>query len=124
MGIIFAGSSMSTLPSVAAEVSDKVEHWAEYAVLGLLLARAIGGRRWVALTWPYAVTAIALAALYGVSDEFHQRFVPGRDFDVRDMLADTAGASTSVGALWAWVIIKRFSAVSKAGRGPGPTVGP
>ncbi|MEK7483355.1 MAG: VanZ family protein, partial [Planctomycetota bacterium] len=29
---------------------------------------------------------------YGISDEFHQAFIPGRCFEIADMVADTAGA--------------------------------
>lgn len=61
---------------------DKVVHAGVYAVLGGLL-RVATGRTGAAVT---------LAAAYGASDEFHQSFVPGRDADVLDWLADVAGA--------------------------------
>ncbi|MEN9626216.1 MAG: VanZ like family [archaeon] len=35
---------------------------------------------------------IILAIVYGISDEFHQYFVPGRYYDYKDMLLDGAGA--------------------------------
>jgi VanZ family protein len=80
---------LSSLPGGTAPVSpfpfpgdDKVVHAGAYAVLGGLLRVAIGR------TGP----AIALAAAYGASDEFHQAFVPGRDADVFDWFADVAGA--------------------------------
>lgn len=38
--------------------------------------------------------AIAATVVYGVLDEIHQRFVPGRSFDVYDMIADAAGGLT------------------------------
>lgn len=107
--LIYVGSSMSSLPDVAGRFPDKLEHFCEYAVLGILLARALAGRRWLSITFPYVAAAVLLAALYGISDEYHQLFVPGRDFDPRDMLADALGASASTGALWAWGIIRRNS---------------
>jgi VanZ family protein len=79
-----------------------------HAVLGLLMARGLAGPRWLSITIPYVVGAVVLAALYGVSDECHQLFVPGRQFDVRDMVADALGASASAGVLWAWGIIRRY----------------
>jgi len=83
--------------------------WAQpHAVLGLLMARGLAGPRWLSITIPYVVGAVVLAALYGVSDECHQLFVPGRQFDVRDMMANALGASVPTGALWAWGIIKRY----------------
>ena len=38
------------------------------------------------------LVAIVISSLYGVSDEYHQLFVPGRTFDVFDMLADAIGS--------------------------------
>jgi VanZ family protein len=40
--------------------------------------------------------ATSIASLYGISDEFHQSFVPGRTPDVVDWLADTSGALLAV----------------------------
>lgn len=105
LAVIFAGSSVPALPDVPG--GDKTAHIVEYAVLGLLLTRALAGPRWLSVTFPYVAGAVALAALYGLSDECHQAFVPGRQFDVADMLADATGASLSAGALWAWGIIRR-----------------
>ena len=67
---------------------DKILHALEYALLSFLLARALGfgGRR-------AAMVAIVLASLYGLSDEFHQSFVSGRDPSGWDWLADVAGAA-------------------------------
>jgi VanZ family protein len=81
---------LSALPADATPSSpfsfpgdDKVVHAALYAVLGALLRVALGR----------SGPAIALAAAYGVTDELHQAFVPGRDADVLDALADLAGAA-------------------------------
>ena len=108
MAVIFAGSSFPQLPDIPGGFSDKTAHATEYAVLGVLLARALAGPRWLSITFPSVVAAVALAALYGVSDECHQLFVPGRDFEVRDMMADAAGASMATGALWLLGIIRRI----------------
>lgn len=92
MGYIFYLSSQHTLdiPSLF-EYQDKVMHFTAYGVLGVFLLGAMllrpGG---------YTATQVALAtliaSLYGISDEIHQSFVPGRDPDVLDWLADTSGA--------------------------------
>ena len=59
----------------------KGAHVAAYAVLALLARRAgLGLGR-----------AAALAALYAVSDEFHQTFIPGRNGAVVDVLIDLLG---------------------------------
>ena len=47
-----------------------------------------------------------MAAAYGVSDEFHQSFVPMRSVEAMDVVADTVGASFAAFALYAWDIIR------------------
>ncbi len=74
---------------------DKLLHGVEYAGLGALLvvaARRSGAR----LRTAVAAAAFA-AAVYGTSDELHQRFVPGRDADPRDVVADLAGGVVGAG---------------------------
>ena len=66
---------------------DKIGHAGLYAVLGGLL-RVATGRGGV---------AVALAAGYGVTDEVHQAFVPGRSPDPLDWLADVVGAALGAG---------------------------
>lgn len=94
--IIFALSSLPNLaePRHYAIPYDKVAHFSEYAVLGFALAGSL--RRDAPARWPIVallVGAIAAAALYGASDEFHQRVVQGRDPDVHDWLADFTGST-------------------------------
>ncbi len=71
--------------------ADKVAHLAIYGVLGALIARACwrtGSRSAVRVV----VLSMLLATTYGLSDEIHQRFVPGRQFELADLLADAVGA--------------------------------
>lgn len=83
----------------------KCAHVAEYAVLALLLWRALrkppapGVPRW---QWPATGLALVLVALYAASDEFHQAFVPSRQGSVRDVLLDTAGAAAALLCLWGY----------------------
>ena len=105
MGLIFAVSSMSTPPKIPGEISDVGAHGIVYAVLGVLVVRALADARWSGVTFSLAVGAAVIATVYGVSDEFHQRFVPGRTADVRDITADMVGAAVGVTAVWAWSIV-------------------
>ena len=107
MAIIFALSAQSALPSLGVNLSDKLEHAITYAILGVLLLRAIAGGTPAGASLARAALAVGLAASYGLSDEAHQVFVPGRHFDWLDLAADTAGAAAGAGALWAWGIIRR-----------------
>jgi VanZ family protein len=95
------------LPPV--ENADKVLHAGAYGVLAGLAAWALARGRLRATTARMALTAWAVAAVYGASDELHQCFVPGRQSDWRDLAADAIGAAAVAGALWAWGIIARGS---------------
>jgi VanZ family protein len=108
---IFAASAQSSLPDLPGQPSDKSEHGAAYAILSLLLVRALTRGSWARVTFRTVLAATAVCAAYGWSDEFHQRFVPDRTYDLMDLAADTAGAAAAAGAAWAWGIILR-------GRGP------
>ena len=106
MAMLFGLSSLSTLPTPPGGFSFYDIHVAAYAGLGALTARATAkGVRNV--SWRAVLLAIVIATLYGVSDEYHQRFVPGRSFDVLDMVADTIGSVIGASALGAWSIIRR-----------------
>jgi len=99
MGLIFWLSSQPKLPQVIFlfDGIDKLFHAGAYGVLGLLVAFAVG-----ATTRRAAGVAVVIASLYGVSDELHQYFVPGRSCDVFDWLADTGGAAVAVALLGVW----------------------
>jgi hypothetical protein len=93
MAFIFFASSIPDVGALPGGVSDKTVHFWVYGLLGLLLFRALAGGSMTGLTWPRAGGAVLLAMLYGISDEFHQAFVPGRTPDIRDVAADTLGAA-------------------------------
>jgi len=100
-GFIFFMSAQShpeeQLPSfLLKDVSDKVLHAVEYAVLGVLCYR---GFRWGVngqLVSRALLFAIVLASLYGMTDEAHQFFVPFRESSWQDWLADTIGGAIGV----------------------------
>ena len=105
MAMLFGFSSLSTLPSPPAVFSFYDVHIAAYAGLGALTARATGrGLRDV--SWRAVLGAIVISTLYGVSDEYHQLYVPGRSFDVLDMAADAIGSVVGASAVGAWSIVK------------------
>lgn len=85
--VIFAFSAIpgSNVPGSYGSLA----HFIEYAVLGGLLYFAFrcDQPRATAL-----LLAVAGASLYGITDEFHQSFVPMRVPDVRDWAMDTLGA--------------------------------
>jgi VanZ family protein len=93
MGVIFVLSHQPSLPypdDLDARLVSMAGHFTVFAVLAALIWWALGLGPW---TGPRrAVLAVMVATLYGISDEWHQSFVPGRTPDVRDVLTDAAGA--------------------------------
>jgi VanZ family protein len=82
-------SAFGMLPTI--DGFDKVLHLVEYAGLGFLAARALA-----LLTGLSTLRAVlwgaGLAAAFGVTDEIHQSFVPGRFPSVSDAVADAFGS--------------------------------
>ncbi len=101
--LIFTLSSLSQpLPYVTGLEKyqfDKIFHVIEYGIFGWLLTRAI------CFSFPrkpftfMASAAFFLGVLYGASDEWHQSFVPNRDSNPRDLVADTVGVGLGI-VLW------------------------
>jgi VanZ family protein len=91
MALIFFVSSLPAPPG-ARLLPDWETHTAAYAALAALLARALAGgvRRTAVAT---LVMAGALATVYGVTDEWHQMYVPERRSEVRDVVNDMIGAA-------------------------------
>ena len=71
---------------------DKGVHFVEYGTLGALLAHALRATypRARAL-WMWLLAAFA-TVLWGALDEIHQAYVPGRNSDTGDLIADAVGA--------------------------------
>ncbi|NPV04998.1 MAG: VanZ family protein [Syntrophaceae bacterium] len=96
--LIFAVSSMNLDVEELRPVLtfDKLLHLAEYYILGYLLMRAFTTSGIPLLAASPAAAAIVVGSLYGVSDEIHQAFVPGRVASMMDVLFDTAGVTLAV----------------------------
>lgn len=96
MSLIFYLSSQSHPPPVLVVAPDYVLHAVEYFVLYVLVFLALheGLHRYPG-RGSYWVPAV-FAILYGVLDEYHQKFVPNRDASIRDLLADMVGVGVGV----------------------------
>jgi len=71
---------------------DLLKHAIVYAIFGFLIARALFyQKRFWRLKEYCLIFALLFGTLYGISDEFHQYFVPGRTADILDVLADCFG---------------------------------
>jgi VanZ family protein len=93
-GFIFWLSSQSKLPTPDLfENEDKLHHYIAYFLMGLFAWRAfrhLGLRVHVLL-----LVSLGFCSVYGLSDEWHQSFVVGRNTSALDWLADTIGGLTA-----------------------------
>ena len=70
---------------------DKVVHVIIYAIWGWIFSWALTGARPIRPASAVVIATI-LGTLYGVTDEIHQAYVPGRTSSIYDLAADAAGA--------------------------------
>ncbi len=75
---------------------DKGVHATEYMVLAVLLGHACVRTFEGYPRLRIGAAALLLAFLWGLLDELHQAFVPGRSADALDLVADTLGALVGV----------------------------
>ncbi|MGD2076358.1 MAG: VanZ family protein [Gammaproteobacteria bacterium] len=103
MALLFFLSHQSGLhtPSLFS-AQDKVAHALVYGVLGALLL-ASQAPHTHGYGWRQMAASILVASMYGITDELHQSFVPGRNVDLWDWVADTLGALLAV-LLVAWLV--------------------
>jgi len=112
MIVIYIGSSIGGVPRVGGKAIDGMVHRAahliEFAVLGALVLRAVSnGTRTIARR--EMIITLIIVALYGASDEFHQRFTPGRSSEGIAVVFDALGGLIGMLAWRWWRRIRRES---------------
>ncbi len=100
MGVIFFLSALpeSTTPGRDI-VPDKVLHAAEYFILAFLILFALQRTTRQGFATSFWIT-LGLGAVYALSDEIHQLYVPTRHFQVGDLAADVGGVAALFFILW------------------------
>lgn len=93
------------LPSV--EISDKINHFLAFFVLGFFLNLTLKYQnKFPSYKESALILSLIIASLYGLMDELHQLLVPGRSAEVLDWVADFIGAFT--GNFLAEFIYRKF----------------
>ena len=107
LSLIFIQSSIPSerIPHMTILTFDKLIHAIIYFIAAILIYLAIREHRPFD-TGKIALLTFTITVFYGLSDEIHQYFVPGRHASFRDFLADTAGVTA--GLLIVHVIRKRY----------------
>ena len=94
---ILSGISSPTIPF---NVDSNLLHYPEFAVFSFLLVRAIHSGKQGLPSASVAASAVILSALWGLSDEVHQAFIPERVPDVGDLAHDVIGAAAGAGLFY------------------------
>ena len=81
-------SSIGTLP-----FSDKTIHFFLYLGFGSTFFYFLKNLKSDLSLIAVVIITFSFSLIYGLSDEIHQLFVPGRTFDLKDLLADTIGGT-------------------------------
>lgn len=108
--LIFVGSSIPRLPGNPFGMpvwSDKVAHFLEYLILAFLFYRGICGERW-RMGFPAWLIVLATGLVIASIDEYHQMYIPGRDSNIWDWIADMAGVATG-----AFIGMRRYRASAR-----------
>ena len=115
-GFIWFLSSQSILPRPKGILGwDKLQHMLAFGVMGVTAGFWIRPAFWRRRPVLSLLIITLVISVYGAIDEFHQFFVPGRDCNVWDWVADTLGAF--LGALAVLLLMRGFrpSMSSKTG---------
>src|SRR5215471_4038095 len=97
MGLITYWSGQRTLPIDSAVIANVLHnfqhHFAHLLAFGLM--GLLG--RWAFDGWPHAaVLAVLATSAFGLTDEIHQSFVPGRRAAIDDWMLDTLSAALAI----------------------------
>jgi VanZ family protein len=91
--LIWLLSSQSILPRPKGILGfDKVQHLLAFAALAVAVCFWVPWEKWKGRGRFFALIAASVGSVYGIIDEVHQYFVPGRDCNVWDWIADTLGS--------------------------------
>lgn len=85
----------------------KLAHALEYFVLSILVMLLIFQIK-KAKKFKYNLIGLIICFIYACTDEFHQKFIPGRGAQFSDVMIDTMGAFAGIVFLWIIICIVRF----------------
>lgn len=107
--LIFAVSAIPQLspPFWGFKFEDKILHFIEYSLFSFLLFFAFFTSKKEFFQKRVFLFSSLIGIIYAFSDEIHQRFVPGRSYDLFDFLADCVGIIIVQTIIWAYLKRKR-----------------
>lgn len=110
--ILLVLTSLPSTMAITSGVSDKIEHFLAYALLGVLVFLTLKlQKKYLTFNKNAVVCAILIASIYGILDELHQLFIKGRSCDIKDWTADFFGAAIAV--LITNYVLKRYLIIKR-----------
>lgn len=103
--ILSASPSISPPPGFVLE--DKIYHFIEYGIFSFLLFLAFFTSGKEFLKKHVFLLSVLIGTAYGLSDEIHQKFVPGRSSEFLDFVADSLGIVLVQIGIWFYLKKKR-----------------
>jgi VanZ family protein len=103
---LFPNTSAETLLSIHL-ITRKLAHLTEYAILGLLAARAFRTSSRAAISKRWFLISLILIVVYALLDEYHQTFVPSRTGSIYDSFIDMLGGLTAL------IVLRRREKLSR-----------
>jgi VanZ family protein len=100
--LIVAASSLQGLksPELIGLQLDKLAHFLEYFVFAFLIHRSFAHMRAEIPAKRALWVSFLLIGLFALGDEFYQKFVPNRQSEIPDIIADLLGAILVLFLLW------------------------
>ena len=84
---------------------DKLQHFLAYAVHAAAAGLWFSLESWLERPLRNFLICFAAASVYGIVDEFHQHFVPGRFCHISDWVADTLGGAAGAAVFAAAILL-------------------
>jgi VanZ family protein len=97
-GVIFTLSSLPHLkvPSFGLGFEDKICHFAEFFIWGMIFSKSYKLNNASGKELTGFAIALIIGIIFATIDEGHQHWVPGRQFDFKDLAADWGGLVASL----------------------------
>lgn len=93
--------------AITTDISDKVNHFGAYGLLSVFLYLNLHFQNKLKFFSKYpGIFTLLIASTYGLLDEIHQMFVPGRSAEFLDWVANFSGSFIAV--LITGYLIKKF----------------
>ncbi|MBK9390284.1 MAG: VanZ family protein [Bacteroidetes bacterium] len=109
MAIILTVSSIPSLPTLKIETEkttirlDYLIHFCEYGVLAFLACLAYTNNQ-LRISFKRIVILASGLIIFAAADEFHQKFIPGRAFNLKDIYSNIAGIIAAL--IFCWVVFR------------------